>query len=323
MKRALHIVRLLRTTLSLLAFVVCVLAPGSAAAHGMRTAYIELRERSEGEVEIVVRSNASYGGVSVVMPEGCAKLRPNLFGCSRPLRGSVVRVDGLGGVVSDAVLVAILRDGTTVSALARPNSASWTIPEEAALGDVLLRYARSGFAHVLAGGDHLLFLAALVIVLRRFRAVVLAETAFTISHSISFSATALGWIHVPVRVAEAAIALTLVLLALDARKNVAPSAMGGARMAFVFGAVHGLGFAGGLAELGVPKSAALPALAGFAAGVELAQLAFLVCVFVVLVLARRVRLDRRLVAAAQLATGAIGSFWFIERVTPMVRAAWP
>src|SRR5688572_535246 len=146
MKHAFYIVRLARTTMCFFAFVLCVLAPRVSAAHGMRTAYVELRERSDGEVELVVRANASYGGVSVVMPEGCTKVRANLFGCSRPLRGSVVRVDGLGGVVADAVLVAVLRDGTTLSALARPNSASWTIPEQAALGDVLVRYARAGFA---------------------------------------------------------------------------------------------------------------------------------------------------------------------------------
>jgi hypothetical protein len=182
----------------------------------------------------------------------------------------------------------------------------------------LARYARAGFFHVLAGADHLLFLAALVVALRRWRAVLLAETAFTFSHSIAFAATALGWIHVPAAAAEAAIALSLVLVALDAgRRRI--SAAAGARAALVFGAVHGLGFAGGLTELGVPRTAAGSALLGFAAGVEIAQVLFLAACFAVVAIAARFALARRLGVVTSHVVGVSGFFWLLERTLPLLR----
>lgn len=300
------------------------LAPRAAHAHGMRTAYIELREGDGSRVHVEVRSGSTYGGVRVVMPDGCTRDGAGeTWTCARPLRGSTVRVEGLGGTVGDAVVVAVLRDGASPSALVRPGSAAWTVPDRPALGDALARYARAGFFHVLAGADHLLFLAALVVALRRFRAVVVAETAFTISHSISFSASALGWIHVPSAAAEAAIALSLVLVALDAGRgrSASMSPAGGARAALVFGAVHGLGFAGGLEELGVPREAASSALAGFALGVEAAQVLFLLCCFALIAIAARLSLRRKVTLATAYAVGVTGCFWLFERALPIVHRA--
>src|SRR6185503_15521615 len=159
-------------------------------------------------------------------------------------------------------------------------------------------------------------LALLVLVLRRPRAVLLAETAFTLSHSLTFAATALGWLHVPSAWAEACIALSLVLLALDVERPgvPAPSAMRGAAGALVFGLVHGLGFAGGLRELGLPDQAVLPALVGFGAGVELGQVAFLALVLLLSSLASRLKVWPRLVLASGYAAGAVSSFWLLQRV---------
>jgi hypothetical protein len=158
------------------------------------------------------------------------------------------------------------------------------------------------------------------------KAVLVAESAFTLSHSVAFTATALGWIDVPSAAAEAAIALSLVMLALDAhRSQVAPrrrmSAQAGARLALLFGAVHGLGFAGGLAELGVPRDARLPALAGFACGVEVAQLAALLICVGVNAMAARFTLSRPLTSVTTYAVGISGSFLFLDRAWPVVRHA--
>jgi len=312
--------RPLSAVLAILAFVLTTLASIDASAHGMRTAYVELREVGS-RVHVQVRTGASYGAVRVVMPDGCTKeSAADTWSCARPLRGSTIRIEGLGGTIGDAVVVAVLRDGSSPSARTRPGAASWTIPEQGGPGDALARYARAGFFHVLAGADHLLFLAVLVVALRRFRAVVVAETAFTLSHSIAFTASALGWIHVPSAAAEAAIALSLVLVALDAgRRPMSPH--GGARAALVFGAVHGLGFAGGLEELGVPREAAMPALIGFAAGVELAQVLFLLGCFALMAIATRLSLRRGVTIATAYAVGATGVLWLLERALPIVQRA--
>jgi hypothetical protein len=294
----------------LVLFLVLLLGASPARAHGMRTAYVDIRETPEGGVVVQVRSGASYGALRVTI-DGCD---PETWRCTRSLRGATVGVQGLGAVVSDAVVAVTLRDGTTVSQLLRPGASSWTIPQA---GTSFLAFVRAGFLHVLAGADHLLFLAALVVALRGWRAVLLAETAFTVSHSIAFTATALGWIQVPSAAAEAAIALSLVLLAIDVgRQPMKPWA--GARLALGFGAVHGLGFAGGLAELGVPRDAALPALLGFAGGVEIAQVIFLLACVLVCAAAERLTMRRALDVATTYAVGVTGSFWFFARAIPLL-----
>lgn len=168
--------------------------------------------------------------------------------------------------------------------------------------------------HILTGYDHLLFLVLLVLLLRRARSVLLAETAFTLSHSISFSATALGWVHVSSAAAEACIALSLVLLAADVRVRGAPaSAARGAWMALVFGLVHGLGFAGGLREIGLPEHAIAPALVSFGAGVELGQVAFLAVVLAGLYVVRHASQLPRFKLGAVYAAGSLSAYWLIER----------
>jgi hypothetical protein len=123
----------------------------------------------------------------------------------------------------------------------------------------------------------------------------LAETAFTLSHTLSFSASALGWVRVSAPAAEACIAVSLVLVALDAgraardasRRAPGDDAWKTAGLAFAFGLVHGLGFAGGLTEIGLPSSAVPAALIGFAAGVEIGQVAFLAIALAVLAVLER------------------------------------
>jgi hypothetical protein len=171
----------------------------------------------------------------------------------------------------------------------------------------------------LTGWDHLLFLAALAIALRRLRALLIAETAFTLSHTLTFTASALGLLHVSSAAAEACIALSLVLIALDAaRAAERPSFVGATRqaaaLAFVFGLVHGLGFAGGLAEIGLPDRAIGLALAGFAMGVESGQVLFLLALYGALTFAARTTRLRRLPHLIAYAVGSAGVFLLLERL---------
>jgi hypothetical protein len=193
---------------------------------------------------------------------------------------------------------------------------------------VARQFVGLGVKHISTGLDHLLFLLGLVVALRRVRAVMLAETAFTLSHSLSYTASALGWVHIPTGPVEACIALSLVLVALEAARRGAAGPevvpplrsleLRGTGLAFVFGLVHGLGFAGGLAETGLPVNAIPPALLGFAAGVELGQVAFLALALGAFALLRSARawplLERRAALAATYTVGSVGFFWWLERV---------
>jgi hypothetical protein len=216
--------------------------------------------------------------------------------------------------VSEVVVWTTFADGTTSSRIVQPGEPRFELRSGASGAAVVREYVRLGVVHILTGYDHLLFLLLLVLLLRRVRSVLLAETAFTLSHSLSFSATALGWIHVSSSAAEACIALSLVLLAADVKvRGAGARAWQGARMAFVFGLVHGLGFAGGLREIGLPERAVAPALVSFGAGVELGQVAFLALVLGGLHVVRNASGLPRVKLAAVYAAGSLSAYWLLER----------
>jgi hypothetical protein len=194
----------------------------------------------------------------------------------------------------------------------------WAVPRTSRRAALLSDYARLGVLHIFGGVDHLLFLIALTLSVRKLRAVVLAESAFTASHTLTFTASALGWIHVAPAAAEACIAASLVLIALDAAEGAQRGRLVPARraagLAFAFGLVHGLGFAGGLAEIGLPDRAIGWALGGFAIGVELGQIAFLALVFALLYFLARAPALRRVPLALAYAVGGAGVFLLFERI---------
>lgn len=315
--------RALFLVLAAITAVLCAAPP--AAAHGMRTAYLEVIESAPGAAVATLKVTAADPLVTPRFPEGCeatsagapaANAQAFVIRCDGPLAGREIGVDGLGPILSEAVVRVALHDGGAASAVLTADHARLQIPRRTSAIAVARAYVGRGVVHILTGADHLLFLLALALHLRRVRAVLLAETAFTISHSLSFSATALGLVRASSAAAEAAIALSLVLLAGEAvrSRDRDPSLLGGAASALVFGLVHGLGFAGGLAEIGVPDGAAAVALVGFGAGVEIGQVAFLAVVLALgALLSRRVPLPR-LALAGGYGVGVAGAFWLFQRL---------
>ena len=194
-------------------------------------------------------------------------------------------------------------------------------------------YVQQGVWHIWSGTDHILFLMALLLpaVLVRvdgrwlpvttFRAALIAVvktvTAFTVAHSITLTLAALGYIHAPSRLVESAIAASVLIAALN---NVVPlfkshSVLDRAwLMAFVFGLVHGLGFANVLFELGLPRQTLLLALVGFNVGVELGQLA-IVAVFLPTAFALRgtTLYARAVMQAGSAVVMLLAAVWFVER----------
>ena len=185
-------------------------------------------------------------------------------------------------------------------------------------------YTILGIEHILSGFDHLLFVLALVLLVQGTRRLLVTITAFTAAHSLTLAGATLGWVHVPGPPVEASIALSIVFVA----SEIVHTRQGRYSVtqhypwvvAFTFGLLHGFGFAGALAEVGLPQSSIPIALLFFNVGVEIGQLMFVGAVLAVIAVGWRAGQRLRLSQPAWLwriapyAIGALASFWLVERV---------
>ncbi len=187
------------------------------------------------------------------------------------------------------------------------------------LWSTMQRYTLTGIEHIFLGYDHIAFLIAVVLWARRLVPVIKIVTAFTIAHSITLSLAALGIVVIPGRIVEPAIAASIVYVALE--NFFSRDIDRRWRIAFLFGLVHGFGFAGVLQEIGLPPNAVVPALAAFNIGVEIGQVAIVALALPILGLVDRlVAADRTqpVRAAAVVYTisamiGLLGSYWLLTR----------
>jgi hydrogenase/urease accessory protein HupE len=186
--------------------------------------------------------------------------------------------------------------------------------------DVIRRYIEAGVEHIFLGYDHVAFLIAVVLWARRLWPVIKIVTAFTLAHSITLSLAALQIVVIPSAIVEPAIAASIVYVAIE---NFFSSNVDGRwRDTFVFGLIHGFGFASALQELGLPRGAVVPALAAFNIGVEVGQVAivsivipFLIGVDWLIALLRDVPQNRTagLVYAVSGIIAFLGCYWVFER----------
>lgn len=176
-----------------------------------------------------------------------------------------------------------------------------------------LDFIAMGAEHILSGPDHLLFLLALLAPAKGLWQIVRIVTGFTIAHSITLSLAALGVVDVPAPIVEPLIAATIIWVALE---NLLAPAQSRWRwlVAAAFGLVHGLGFASGLTELGLPQEAMVRALAGFNLGVELGQLVFVAVVMPPLVWLTKPGRLARLPQILSVLVAIMGAVWLVERV---------
>lgn len=235
------------------------------------------------------------------------------------LGGAGIKIDGLAMQNTEVLLRLENLDGTSILHRLTPDSSSYIVAEKPSLGQVIWSYLVLGVEHILVGLDHLLFVLALMLLVKGTRNLIATITAFTIAHSITLSLAALDVIRVPVPPVEAIIALSIIFVATEIirNQNGEPGLTQGRPwiVAFTFGLLHGLGFAAVLGEIGMPTSAVPAALLFFNLGVELGQLLF---VAFVLLCARMVG---KLTAVPvwwqripPYVIGSVASFWMIERV---------
>jgi hydrogenase/urease accessory protein HupE len=303
-----------------------VFASAFALAHPMAPASlrIELENERHGTAELRVPSGAA---LEARLPLGCApegerevdpggSLLRMKFSCARSFYEGPLAVAGLEA--GDRVLVFVEReDGTVFRTVFDENRASVVLDEPAGALEVALDYFLLGIDHLITGWDHVLFVIGLAFLVGRSRPLVFAVTAFTLGHSLTLAALSLGLATVPEAPVEIGIALTLVYLAVelvDARRA-ERAARSSITMAFVFGLLHGLGFAGALAETGLPETHLLLALFTFNVGIEVGQLAVLAALgALALAFSRAERLSAGLRAAVPYVVGGLGAYAVIERV---------
>ncbi len=240
--------------------------------------------------------------------------------CTRPIDGATVGLAGMEPGSTDALLrVAPLGRPVQTERLT-PGSSSFTISAVPDRWQVARTYFVIGVEHIVAGFDHLLFVVALVLLLQRGWSVVAAASAFTIAHSITLAGTTVGLFGLPQAPVEATIALSIVFLAVEIVKARTGEPRLSERLpwlvAFLFGLLHGFGFAGALREIGLPETDVPMALLTFNLGVEAGQLLIIAVAVAFIELLRRFapRALRPAVLASTYAIGTVASFWFIERV---------
>ena len=185
-----------------------------------------------------------------------------------------------------------------------------------------LGFLRMGFEHILAGFDHILFLFALVLVGRKLRPMALMVTAFTVAHSLTLASSAFGILSPPAWLVEPAIALSIAYVGME---NLFLQRIEGRwRITFVFGLLHGFGFASALSDAAIPRPQIPVALVMFNVGVEIGQLAILAALLPLVVwMGRSQRVARRLVPGISLAIVVAGLAFFVDRAWLAIHPAAP
>ncbi|MEZ5461336.1 HupE/UreJ family protein [Dokdonella sp.] len=301
-----------------------------------RPAYLELREEGADRYSVLWKVPAQGDrklDVQIAFPEGTETLgdAQALFNDGAyverwrirregGLVGETLRVEGIAAGVTDVIVRVEREDGTSQVERMLPDDPQFTIIAASGIGEVAWSYFVLGVEHILAGFDHLLFVLALLLIVRGGKRIFLTITAFTLAHSITLVSATLGWMRVPGPPVEAIIALSIVFVAAEVVHGLQGRPGLTARapwvVAFAFGLLHGFGFAGALAEVGLPQKAIPVALLMFNVGVEVGQLIFVA--FALSLKFALVRLPLRWPAWASYvgpySIGVLAMFWVIERV---------
>jgi hydrogenase/urease accessory protein HupE len=322
-----------------LIFVLVLIAgwPATLSAHEVRPAYLQLHQTGPDTYDVLWKvpalGDAMRLSLSVLLPHSCWNLKQphGLFAnnayteqwsveCEGGLAGSTVRIEGLSATLTD-VLVRVERlDGSSQVTRVMSSSPSFVVEAMPRRFEVARTYLELGIEHILTGVDHLLFVSGLLLLVSGTRRLLLTVSAFTLSHTVTLTLATLGFVHVPPAPVEAAIALSILFVALEVlRKHSNPTALAQRKpwlVAFSFGLLHGLGFAGGLSAAGLPSAHIPLALGFFSAGVEVGHFSFVGSALLVLAALRRwvSRLPPWSWRIAPYGIGSCASFWLIARL---------
>lgn len=308
----------------------------SAIADEIRPGYLELNT-TDSTVYSVKWKLPMKGDMVLslkpVLPDSCSERTPPSamasggamitrwsVSCPGGLDDGTISINGLENTMTDVLVRVMRQDGVTQMVRLTPGETSFEVAAETTSLDVITVYTALGIEHILLGVDHLLFVFALLLIVTGWRRLVGTITAFTLAHSITLFAATLGYVNVPQAPVEAVIALSILFLATEIIHN-RQGHPGMARrfpwlVAFIFGLLHGFGFAGALAEIGLPQQSIPLALLFFNVGVELGQLMFVGTVVFVGWLLRKLVAEKLIQGsevAASYVIGSLAAYWVIER----------
>jgi hydrogenase/urease accessory protein HupE len=323
---------------------VLLLAVGAAfpaSADEFRPAYLQLRQIDAVTYDVLWKLPALDESTTLKVrpefPAGTQAIEPVRSSYAAGTAVQRWRVQAEGGLAGKAiefpnlaasridVLVRVERiDGTTQLGRVLSVEPRFALTSSPGAFEVVQTYTVLGIEHILTGFDHLLFVLALVILVKGTGRLLVTITAFTVAHSLTLFAATLGWLHVAGPPVEAVIALSIVFVA----GEIVHARQGRPGLtqrypwiiAFAFGLLHGLGFAGALAEVGLPPLSIPMALLFFNVGVEIGQLIFIAGVLAVIVAGRSIALRPRLSLPSWLwrlppyAIGGLASFWVVQRL---------
>jgi hydrogenase/urease accessory protein HupE len=324
-----------------------VLVAQPARSDELRPGYLELRQTAPETYNLLFKIPARGEdlrlAVYLKLPEGTrdvglprASFGDGAYVERRTIRrdgglaGHAITIEGLSATSTDVLVRVESLAGVLQTERLSPTRTAFVVQAAPGAGEVAATYLGLGVEHILFGFDHLLFVLALVILVRDWRRVAVTVTAFTLAHSITLAVATLGFVNVPAPPVEATIALSIMLVAveiLNARHG-RPSFTERLPwlVAFSFGLLHGFGFAGALAEVGLPQHAIPVALFFFNIGVEVGQLIFVAAVLSLICLLRYAAMQLAEVALVERAfdrldgtiaygIGGVAAYWLIERTT--------
>jgi len=318
-----------------IAFLFCLLMQ-PVEAHEVRPAYLEIKQVTATEYQVLWKVPTNGGRLLQIdpkFPKGFETeiIRTNTLGTSQVqqlkatydgiLSGKTISINNLEKTLVDVMLRLELNGPLEYTFLIQPEKPSQLIPIQPNAFTVFGAYVELGVEHILFGYDHLLFVLGLLLLVSSLRILFWTITSFTIAHSLTLAIASLELFSLPSTPVEAIIALSIVLLAKEVidKKNGKPSLTQSYpwMVGFLFGLLHGFGFAGALGDIGFPQRQIPMALFSFNLGVELGQILFtLFCVLLYWLLQKlnwsKIQWAKNV--ALPYAIGSVASFWFIQRV---------
>ena len=324
----------------IIGFVLSLTLSDPSLAHEIRPAALQVTETTPGTYEAIwkqpavgnmaIRLTPHLSSGSLDKEPTTQSLEPGKIIKRWSVKGGAaldqqtLTVEGLSDSVTDVLVSVTSPSGKTITAVLRPSAPSMVLGLSGPKGLSTPAYLRLGFEHILTGFDHLLFVLGLLLLVGTNWTIIKTVSAFTVAHSITLALAALGLVQVPSALTEALIALSIIFVAYELipRQDTTITTLTRQKpwlVAFMFGLLHGLAFAGTLSSVGLPAGSTVPALLLFNIGVEIGQMVFIALAIGVIIGLRRVRhhlptnYETVSTYAPAYVIGGLASFWMIER----------
>lgn len=309
----------------------------SAQAHRFAPSLLKVNEIAQGQFHLVWKTPAQATSSVPMRPvwpascevtqanapvmEGTGKVTSLQLRCSDlgedGLVGQTLGVEGLGANQASAMVMVSLLDGRQYQQVLNAEQSEFVVPTQSSAGEVMSDYSYLGMEHIWGGIDHLLFVFGLLLLVGGGSRLLWTITAFTVGHSITLSLVTLGFFDYPVALVEFTIALSIFVLAVELTRQKRNDLLWRNPwwLAGGFGLLHGMGFAGALAETGLPQDNLPLALLFFNIGIEIGQIAFILVVLALWWLVRKplAPWQERLRWMPVYVLGGLSAMWCIER----------